>query len=625
MNSMFSKQGIVYRALRKGYHVCVPKSVQERVELDRRIRRGELPFAKEEFIAYLSQYDVISFDIFDTLLTRLVYRPDDVFLIMAEKLGDENFLEKRKKAEQLANQKLQKDVNLDEIYQEFRSLENLTLKQVQKIQKMEMDLEIELCVPRRDMVDVVKELVQQGKKVIFTSDMYLKESTILKMLEKCGYRHYEKLYLSNSIDKRKDRKDMWPFLKKQYPRKKIVHIGDNRNSDFAIPREFHIQTVKIPSSRELFEQSSLYAKSNSYIHDLSDSLLLGLLVNKTMFNSPFRTTISSLEDFAYVFHAPILNEYLHFICEHTTQKDELLFLAREGYYLQKLYQDYTRLNAVKPSHNVYFLTSRKAASTANIQKESDVYSLLDNEFTGTICQFFKNILEVEYQEEDYSILLPQDKDKVKKELKRYMPQILKVAESWKDAYLKYIEQTVPNYQTSRLVIADLGYSGTIQYQLTKLLKKEFVGFYVTNSNHVKRYHKNSELNFLFDIKENDDYQKFYFYSLLLEFFLSAPYGQLQHFVLKNQKPVPVYNQESFSEFKKANVERMYRVIVRYMKDYAKLNEIYPLHINKELICSFYTTIVEDNYVDREVKDCFEFTDAFAAAETRNAFKIISRY
>ena len=95
--------------------------------------------------------------------------------------------------------------------------------------------------------------------------------------------------------------------------------------------------------------------------------------------------------------------------------------------------------------------------------------------------------------------------------------------------------------------------------------------------------------------------------------------------MKNQKPVPVYNQESFSEFKKANVERMYRVIVRYMKDYAKLNEIYPLHINKELICSFYTTIVEDNYVDREVKDCFEFTDAFAAAETRNAFKIISRY
>ena len=80
---MFSKQGIVYRVLRKGYHLCVPKSVQNRVELDRRIQRGELPFGKEEFIAYLSQYDVISFDIFDTLLTRLVYRPDDVFLIMS--------------------------------------------------------------------------------------------------------------------------------------------------------------------------------------------------------------------------------------------------------------------------------------------------------------------------------------------------------------------------------------------------------------------------------------------------------------------------------------------------------------------------------------------------------------
>ena len=70
---------------------------------------------------------------------------------------------------------------------------------------------------------------------------------------------------------------------------------------------------------------------------------------------------------------------------------------------------------------------------------------------------------------------------------------------------------------------------------------------------------------------------------------------------------------------------MYHVIVRYMKDYAKLNAIYPLHINKKLICCFYTTIVEDNYVDRDVKDCFEFTDAFAASETRNAFQVISRY
>lgn len=622
---MLSKQGIVYRILRKGYHVCVPKAVQKKIELDRCIKRGELPFSKEEFVTYLSKYDVISFDIFDTLITRLVYRPDDVFLIMAKKLGDAAFLEKRKQAEQIANQKLKKDVNLDEIYHEFRSVQNLTIKQVKKIQKLETDLEIELCIPRRDMVDVVNELLRQGKQVIFTSDMYLKESIIIKMLEKCGYRHYTKLYLSNSINKRKDRKDMWPFLKKQYSRKKIIHIGDNRNSDFLIPNQFRIQAIKIRSSRELYEQSSLYAKSNSYVHDLSDSLMLGLLVNKTIFNSPFRTTISSLEDFAYVFHAPILNAYFHFICEHIHPKDELLFLAREGYYLQKLYDDYTKINSIKPSSNVYFLTSRKASSTANIQKETDVYSLLDNEFTGTIRQFFHNILEVDYIEEDFQILLPQDKDKVKKELKRYMPQILKVAESWKDAYLKYVENIIPNYQTANLVIADLGYSGTIQYQLTKMLNREFEGYYVTNSNHVKRYHKNSKLNFLFDIKENVDYQKFYAYSLLLEFFLSAPYGQLQHFVLKNDKAIPVYNKETFSEVKKEKVERMYRVIVRYMKDYAKLNEIYPLHINKDLICCFYTSIVEDNYVDREVKDCFEFTDSFAAAETRNVFQIISKY
>ena len=623
---MFSKQGMIYRTLRKGYHVCVPKSVQEKIELERRIRRGELPFSKDEFIAYLSTYDVISFDIFDTLITRLIYRPDDVFRIMAKKLDDSQFLEKRKQAEQVANEKLKKDVNLDEIYHQFRFLNKLTEKQVQAIQKLETDLEVELCVPRKDMLDVINELNRQGKHVIFTSDMYLKESTIVKMLEKCGYRNYNKLYLSNSINKRKDRKDMWPFLKKQYVRKKIIHIGDNLNSDFVFPNQFHIRAIKISSSRELFEQSSLYLKSKSFIHDLSDSLLLGLLVNKTIFNSPFQTNISSLEDFAYVFHAPVLNEYLHFICEHTNnKKDKILFLAREGYYLQKLYEDYTKINLIKPCSNVYFLTSRKASSTANIHQEKDVYSLLDNEFTGTIRQFFENILEVEYKEDDFSILLPQDKDKVKKEVKRYMPQILKVTQSWKEAYLKYVENIISDYKSANLVIADLGYSGTIQYQLTKLLNREFVGYYVTNSNHVKRYHKNSQLNFLFDIKENDRYQKFYAYSLILEFFLSAPYGQLQHFSLKNSKPIPVYNEESFSEVKKKNVEHMYRIIVHYMKDYAKLNKIYPMHINKDLICCFYTSIVEDYYVAQKVKDCFEFTDSFAAAKTRNVFQIISRY
>ena len=36
---------------------------------------------QKEFLCALKNYDVISFDIFDTLVTRCVYNPDDVFNI----------------------------------------------------------------------------------------------------------------------------------------------------------------------------------------------------------------------------------------------------------------------------------------------------------------------------------------------------------------------------------------------------------------------------------------------------------------------------------------------------------------------------------------------------------------
>ena len=44
-------------------------------------------------------HDVISFDIFDTLLTRDVPAPSDIFAIIGEKLGKNNFAEIRITAE----------------------------------------------------------------------------------------------------------------------------------------------------------------------------------------------------------------------------------------------------------------------------------------------------------------------------------------------------------------------------------------------------------------------------------------------------------------------------------------------------------------------------------------------
>ncbi len=611
------KDNIIYRGLRKIYHIS-PFYKGKKEETYHGLN-------KEEFLDLLLSYDVISFDIFDTLLTRILYQPDDLFHVMEKKLNDCDFFKKRKEAERYANETLKKDVNLEEIYACYQKLYQTDPKE---IKKMEEDLELSFCIPRYDMLDIINTLIKQKKTVIFTSDMYLTKDIIEKMLAKCGYKKYDKLYLSNDINKRKDRKDMWPYLLEEYKNKTIIHVGDNENSDYLYPREFGIDSIKIESSRELFSHLAMSKHIQEFLQkeNISNSLYLGLLINKTMFNSPFSNLkINTLSSFGYSFHAPILERYLNFIENESKENSTLLFLAREGYYLQKLYQEHCKIKKIEEKENLYFLASRKAVTTANIEKKEDILSLLENEFNGTVKDFYKQVLEVDYEEKNEKLHLPEEKEKVLKHLDQYQDKILKTVSQEKENYLHYIENTVKNYQKKNLTIIDLGYSGTIQYQLTKLLRKEIKGLYVTNSKNVKRYSKKSELSFLFDIKDCSEYEKIYHYSLILEFFLSAPFGQLLKFEKKGKKVIPVYNEEVLDEKKKKSLDVIYQSVIEYFKDIKKIEEIYPFQPDKELLCRVYVCLVEENLLTREVKDQFDFVDAFCSSGVRNVFKIISRY
>ena len=159
---------------------------------------------QEEFLYALKKYDVISFDIFDTLVTRCVYNPDDVFNILSEYLKDPNFLLKRKKAEQNARNRYNYDVNLSEIYSQYKLDNNISSSEAKKIEKLEINLEKELIVARRDMIDILKELKKAKKTVILTSDMYLPKTAIIEILDKCGYNKiYDEIYVSNDIKKEK--------------------------------------------------------------------------------------------------------------------------------------------------------------------------------------------------------------------------------------------------------------------------------------------------------------------------------------------------------------------------------------------------------------------------------------
>lgn len=606
------KNTIIYRAARKLYHLVINKD-----------KKTYKPLNKKRFLKKISRYDVISFDIFDTLISRNIYNPDDIFLIVGQKLNIDNFLEKRKKAENEARNSLKKDVNLDEIYKYYNKLYNEDTK---KIQSTEEELELLFCFPRMEMQEVINDLYKKEKTIILTSDMYLKKETIEKMLKKCGYNKFDIIYLSNEKNARKDTKEIWKTILHDYPNKKIIHIGDNYNSDYKYPRECGIKTIKIESGKELFQRLEMSNNINEYLkNNISNSILIGTIVNKYMFNSPFSTlTIDSLDTFASIFYGPIINEFLSFIDEQSKQEDMIIFLSREGYYLQKLYYDYCKLNNKKTQKNMYFLASRKATTTANMNSKKEVIESLDNDYNGTIKDFFKQIYDTDYEKENFEIKLPDDKEKILPIVEEYISKILSNTEYQKDNYLEYINQNIDNYQKKKIGIIDLGYSGTIQYQLSKMTNNNFSGYYLTNSKNVKKYFKTSKLQFLFDINNNSNFEKIYHYSLILEYFLSAPYGQLVRFENINSKITPIYNDDIMTNEKEQFTSIIYKNIKSYMEDVLAYSNI-QYKPDKELICYIYTQIIESNLVSRKVKDYFDFTDYFCNNVTRNVFKIISRY
>lgn len=182
----------------------------------------------------LQKYDVISFDVFDTLLLRKTPAPTDVFLLVEKETACPGFAQKRQLAE--SNSRLFKcretgsrEVTLQEIY-EAPPLNNIANIHQQML--AELQAEHRVCYANEVLKILVKELVQAGKQVISVSDMYLPKTEILTLLRNNGYSEIKQLYVSCEYGISKSDGKLFDVVKEEIgSQKTICHIGDNFYSD----------------------------------------------------------------------------------------------------------------------------------------------------------------------------------------------------------------------------------------------------------------------------------------------------------------------------------------------------------------------------------------------------------
>ena len=190
-------------------------------------------------ISQIEKYDIVSFDIFDTLLKRNVNKPTDVFKYIEKKHNKTGFCDERIAAEKTARIKKNGiEVTLTDIYAEMPY----------DFSNEELEAEGELLIANDWILPVYKHALK-SKKVIIVSDMYLPEDFICQILEREGISGYERLYLSSSVGKTKHAGDLFELIISELGEKnRLIHIGNSYRSDYEIPKKYGINAIHIPTN-----------------------------------------------------------------------------------------------------------------------------------------------------------------------------------------------------------------------------------------------------------------------------------------------------------------------------------------------------------------------------------------
>lgn len=430
----------------------------------------------EKFVAELVEYDVISFDIFDTLIYRKVEKPNDIFVIMSAEMGRNDFVDIRKKAENFARNIKEKregtrEIILQEIYlilEERFAIDPIWMKR-------EIELEINMSMPNKYMLQVYELLLKFEKTIIFTTDMYLPLEVIKKLVQKNGYYTYDQIFLSNEYGVRKGDGTLQKILIEKYPQRKIVHIGDNYEADFKKSLEAGIDAIYNPDSHFIYREPELENLAASIYRAVIQTNMNNGLWDKSLYYSH-----------GYRVGGILAVGYCKFIERVVNRKhiDKILFCSRDCDVVYKLYNQL--YNDVRTE---YINISRYAIF--NITSEHYLYDL-SNRYIMHFIKMYSNSKTIAtiLEETGYGYLVNElekynidrfqfpaaikDYDRIQEFIYKCSSIIFEHNSESRKAAAQYYTETIGT--SENILIVDIGWSGTCITALKYFIQKYVEGF-----------------------------------------------------------------------------------------------------------------------------------------------------
>jgi len=567
----------------------------------------------EQLCQEIDKHDVISFDIFDTLIMRRVIQPEKIY----EEL-DCDFSKYRLKKEIELNKSLN-SATIDEIYEEIGKELHLEERKVFESKEKEYELNKKLICVRERMLDVLFYARKCAKKVIFTTDMYYDTKTLRSLLKAC-YIDNDEIIISCEHRKAKSDGSLYEVLLNKACGKSLLHIGDNEILDGKNAIKRGIDTFVIRSSYNLLCDSTFTLLSDS-VKTKDDQRYLGYLIS-TLLNNPFalnegkgKIKIKNEKDLALIIY-PITDMFINYIIEHSNEYDCIVFPSRDGYFLYQLYMEEKKKHSELPDA-VYLYASRMSMSHAAVSDENNFSVLVSKLFTDSTLnckEYIKNQFSVDVPDEyDYTsakLISEYGEKYLKDKLKDYLPEVISSLKADRKQYCNYLDKLgLGKYKNIGMI--DIVSYGTQIYCLSEILNKKVTmislgttgvpNMFVQNDN-VKSVYGNINEFYNGEVYSKSDFSVLH---LLLELLYASMDGQFKgfdndgnaEFVEKTE-----YNAELLTNFQDQ--------IKSIHKDYISLWENPGACSNKFAMECLRLLLSKYSVMDEELKKKFKFSDPY---------------
>ncbi|HEY7975281.1 MAG TPA: rhamnan synthesis F family protein, partial [Ktedonobacterales bacterium] len=600
-----------------------------------------------ELESIITEVDLVSFDVFDTLIMRPARVPDAalhfVGFELAQRYPDcQDFFSVRKRAEEAARAAKQHrgDVTIDDIYAAFPAVAQWPAEVVTAARALELETELRICQPRAAGVRAALAAKAAGKRCIVISDTYLTTEFVRTLLAKAGLEGvFDAYYVSSEQQARKDRGDLWQVVQEQEHATPVrwLHIGDNEHSDIQLTTDRGIRAFHLMNPGVLAHVRGLGSAPVTSEATWPADIVLGPAVNRIAGN-PFLgqqrlrpIQLETAEDVGYTVFGPIVFGFTAWLAQMLREMDidHAFFLSREGYGLRRCYEAMRELCpqlGLPPS--TYFLSSRRTVLSAAQGRQFAPHLIFENkDWRGSLSGLVRSRIGLSLPpiigaDDIPASLTPEGEAELAELLDAIRGRIVAHGRQELGVYLEYC-QTTGLSTAERPAVIDIGYSASIQRGLQVCLGRGITGLYMATFNTASDVQLGGGVARGFFTEGGELWQPripVIEHNLLLEALLTAPQGQFLTFERSDEGLVAQFKADTRSAQAVETILAMQQGAEQYCRDLLRAygSALVSLPVDRDAIQEPLRLMgAHDITIPRAVQETFVLEDDFTGRKTRD--------